>query len=447
MAPSFSRPTGSNGMETLVLQQRGPPPIPFTKEKSVSAPANSRDLFVSISLRTDPGKKDSGTFEQKVRTFSQGTAEEFIRWRMAFDEVVRAKPLTSGKSKVGMANVLLTGAAKDLFAHHLLSVNVAPPGAASDDEDEDDDAIFDATIAQLSKQYVPLDGLAKQKAYLRYHLRLGNIGVKPFVARLQELNNYLSYFPNGSRASKLPDDELIEIIDRAKPLEWHVAMLTANIDPSTMSLQEVTEYFERLELMEKLRKSAAKAATPSATTNPTGGKSTTTSTTNKKRSASGAMKTDEAKHCLLCNTTTHNTVDCFYLKKAQKMGGKKAAEPRPSYEKLREELNMLKKQASAKSTKKAHFAKRESDGSDSDESVFNMDTEEVSQTFPRANPPMQKRRKLTQHTTEIIAEITDKKGLRRVLRVLLDTGTSASIILAKFTKPSNTSSMTVRPTT
>jgi hypothetical protein len=98
---------------------------------------------------------------------------------------------------------------------------------------------------------------------MRYQLRLCNGGIKAFVDRLIEVNNYLTHFPTGNGVpAKLPNKELIEIIDRAKPLAWHVAMLTANIEPSTMSLlQEVTEYFERLELlMEKLRKLATKAS-------------------------------------------------------------------------------------------------------------------------------------------------------------------------------------------
>ena len=106
-----------------------------------------------------------------------------------------------------------------------------------------------------------MGSLSKQKTYMRYQLRLCNGGIKAFVDRLIEVNNYLTHFPTGNGVpAKLPNEKLIEIIDRAKPLAWHVAMLTANIEPSAMSLQEVTEYFERLELMEKLRKLAAKAS-------------------------------------------------------------------------------------------------------------------------------------------------------------------------------------------
>ena len=218
MAPVPSRPVNSSDVH--VLQQRGPPPIPF-KGIALNPASNTRDLFVTISLRTDPDNMESGTFEQKVQTFSQGTAEDYIRWRMAFDEVVVGRPLTTGQSKILMTSVLLGGAAKDLFKLSVLKADV---------EDVDiEELSYLSALDTLNKRYTPLDGLAKQKAYMRYQLRLSNLGIKPFEDRLLELNNYLAYFPAGDRSSMLPGHELIKIIDRAKPIEWHVAMLTANI--------------------------------------------------------------------------------------------------------------------------------------------------------------------------------------------------------------------------
>ena len=426
MAPAPSRPEMKT--EAAMYQQRGPPPIPFKKENFDKPGNNTRDLFVTISLRTDPANPESSTFEQKVRTFSQGTAEEFIRWRIAFNEVIFAKPIDNGLAKVQMAKVLLAGTAWDKFMQSVHSVRV--------EVEDDNEEIFEAALLQLNKRYVPLDGLAKQKAYMRYQLRLGSNGLKPFVSCLLELNNYLTYFPGAKYSSRLPDDELIEIIDRAKPLEWHVAMLAANIEPSTMSLQEVTEYFERLEIMEKLRKQSG--LKPAATTTNQSNKK------NKKRGATDSSKSND-KHCDVCDTNTHNTVDCFVVKKARKMGKKQADKAQPTYAKLREELNMLKTQMGKEADNKAPTKARASDVETSgDESVYNMD--EVSHQNTEAINSA-KRQKLTQRTTEVIAEITDRHGLRRVLRILLDTGTSATIILAKFTAPNSTSTKLVRPTT
>ena len=109
-------------------------------------------------------------------------------------------------------------------------------------------------------------------------------------------------------------------------------------------------------------------------------------------------------------------------------------------------MNLLKAQvAKEKGTNPKKKTCTSDDESSGDKSIYIMG-QEVSHLYA-ATINSAKRQKLTQRTTEVIAEITDQKGLRRILRVLLDTGTSASIILAKFTSPDSTSTKLVRPTT
>ena len=144
MAPAFSKPM--NGNEIALFQQRGPPPIPFKRLFPMSnAFSNTRDSFRTITLRTEPNNEDSSTFEQKVRVFADGTTEDYVRWRIAFDEVVRAKPLTTSAAKVSMANVLLIGAAKDLFANTILCIQVDP-------DVNEDDAIYEGALEALNRR-------------------------------------------------------------------------------------------------------------------------------------------------------------------------------------------------------------------------------------------------------------------------------------------------------
>jgi hypothetical protein len=55
------------------------------------------------------------------------------------------------------------------------------------------------------------------------------MSVQAFVERLNELNRYLLYFPE-KNPKKLDKYEIIEILYQAKALEWHAAMVVANID-------------------------------------------------------------------------------------------------------------------------------------------------------------------------------------------------------------------------
>jgi hypothetical protein len=53
-----------------------------------------------------------------------------------------------------------------------------------------------------------------------------NTSVQQFVERLNDLNRFLLYFPEGI-PKQLDQDEIIEILDQAKAPEWHEAMVNA----------------------------------------------------------------------------------------------------------------------------------------------------------------------------------------------------------------------------
>jgi hypothetical protein len=72
---------------------------------------------------------------------------------------------------------------------------------------------------------------------------------------LNDLNCYLLYFPE-ENPKQLDQDEIIEILDQAKERdpECHEAMVSANINIFEMSYEESVSYFNRLENLEKMRR-------------------------------------------------------------------------------------------------------------------------------------------------------------------------------------------------
>jgi hypothetical protein len=70
---------------------------------------------------------------------------------------------------------------------------------------------------------------------------------------LNDLNRYLMYLPE-ENPKQLDQDQIIEILDQAKALEWHEAMVNANIDIFEMFCEESVSYFKRLENLEKIRR-------------------------------------------------------------------------------------------------------------------------------------------------------------------------------------------------
>jgi hypothetical protein len=73
-----------------------------------------------------------------------------------------------------------------------------------------------------------------------------NTIVQQFVDRLNDLNKYLLYFPE-EHTFQLKQDEIIEILDQAKPPDWHEAMISADINIFEMNYEEDMAYFIRLE--------------------------------------------------------------------------------------------------------------------------------------------------------------------------------------------------------
>ena len=91
----------------------------------------------------------------------------------------------------------------------------------------------------------------------QHYLKLGSHTVRNFATRLRELNNYLlPYFPREKgkpEPCKLSDDELVFILNQAKPEEWQAVILGAHIELYNFDLQGTVDYFEKLEVMKALK--------------------------------------------------------------------------------------------------------------------------------------------------------------------------------------------------
>jgi hypothetical protein len=127
----------------------------------------------------------------------------------------------------------------------------------------------------------------------------------------RELNNYLPYFPREKATNtaplKLKDAELVEILNEAKPHEWHVAMLGANIELYDMDWQEAVEYFERLEVRQNIEKHHAnKADNGSKDTH----KHRKDATDRKKKKRAESDKHSES--CKVCKRKGHVAADCWF---------------------------------------------------------------------------------------------------------------------------------------
>ena len=304
----------------------------------------------------------------------------------------------------------------------------------------------------------------RQRRYMRYQLYFTTSNVLSFLHRLKQLNKYLKYFPippQNKHVHPLSDNELMEIIDNAKPLEYNQYMLQSNYDPYDKSLEEFCQYLASLELSMKF--TAAVSATKS-------------NSSNKKRKEKASNNDDDddvkvlhkCKHCK--KMVTHEAKDCWmkpgneskmpaWMKnKRRKTSEKSGSEKKKNPSFTGEQLSFLIQNAhfaaskgkKTKSVKKRQITYKQHSESESDNneevnvltkmSKF-VDSDEITTTSEQSemyfstsifNKRPRKRLKEGHVTTEIIGEIINNNKEITPIRCLLDTGTTATIVLKPF---------------
>ena len=113
------------------------------------------------------------------------------------------------------------------------------------------------TLVEVGKSYFTIMyAYQKQLVYMKHYLKLGHYKVRDFATRLRELNNYLlPYFPREKgkpEPRKLTDDELVCILNQAKPDKWQAVILGAKIELYQFDFQGTLDYFEKLEVKQAL---------------------------------------------------------------------------------------------------------------------------------------------------------------------------------------------------
>ena len=407
-----------------------PPAIPFRKASSTGA-EKKQEHTKMMKVKIDPTDEESDSLDVKVTIFEVGDAEEWVRWRIQFEELVRDVPLKDALQKTKVAKALLRGQAKEFFDTALSTLII-------NSSDEDDEEIFQAAVEQLGRHYFPSNhAWRRQRNYLRYHLFMADMTLLEFKQRLLEMNKFLNYFPipdDREEVEALPQDELVEILDRAKRVEWQRDLLTANIDPYGMSLEEYCKYLEKLEVKHRIDKALRKDHQVKAKAK-----------SMERKPDKGRPGKPAKKPCRHCGKV-HKAPDseCWTLDKSKDPRQKRKFKPTTGNERLfsAEQMESVMEALRRKAKKPPKQRKVEYEPAtfkmdnttsedDSNYSVSQLATKICFQTSKKA--PHHKKGKKEHLTTEVVAEIRNDRGETWPLRTLIDTGTSSSIILSAFT--------------
>ncbi|KAI2500432.1 transposition [Fragilaria crotonensis] len=278
-------------------------------------------------------------------------------------------------------------------------------------------------MTEVGKSYFPiLHAYQKQVVYMQHYLRLGSHTVRNFATRLRELNNYLPYFPREegkAEPSKLSDDDLIQILNQAKPEEWQAVILGANIELYKFDFQGTVDYFEKLELRQALE---AKRRKVDKSDNPEGTKKGNWNGKSADKMATAKTQSSKYKKCAHCGRANHTTKDCWFNPENKEtetcLASVRSATLHPSTENSDAEIVEM---FSPKTTISTVETKEDSDESSIYFGSFS------SEILPSKDGHGSKRQKQKHKTTEVVGEVmgTGKPG---IVRILLDTGASATII-------------------
>ena len=227
-------------------------------------------------------------------------------------------------------------------------------------------------LKQLAGNFFSEFAARKQKTYMRSNLvRPPQVPVKMMYARLKVMNAYLPSFP-GPENSPFLTGEMIDIILAMIPKKWVETMVTAKIEPRNLTIKELVDHLENLELQDESEPEEIPKK--------------------KKRefkSGGNGSQRDRKKHpnqanqtCDLCKLfkgenspawKTHSTAQCKskkYYENQLKPGNKRAN--KGSYSKERSNKRRKNMRASLKAevkkSVKAAIKKRESGVSSSDDS-------------------------------------------------------------------------------
>ena len=78
---------------------------------------------------------------------------------------------------------------------------------------------------------------------------------REYIARVNQINSYLTSFPPFQRNQALPEDEVLDLLEFGVPSTWQKEFWRQGYDPISKSISEFTDFCELLEFTKDLHDS------------------------------------------------------------------------------------------------------------------------------------------------------------------------------------------------
>lgn len=313
----------------MAQERRVPMEPPIALDRPVKRELEKGDYLV-YKLRNDPSDPTSAGYDLTIPYFRDGTPEQFLRFRKNLLKVFAGQNVTDGPGMFTIGRRLMDGDALSEFENFVTAEQLTQTVSN-----------FNRAMEAVAKHVFPAQAAKLQKRYLRRFVRKPfTMNVRKFVARIQEINNYLPFFPPqvpGEPIQKLDDDEVIDLMEFGVPRAWQKKMEEHDFDSTNTTIGEFLAFCERMERIEIGDDKSRHKDHPARN-----------GSNERKRKAdqNGTGKTGQigtGKHyCLLHgNNPTHDTDGCYTIKnQVEGMKGKTNSLKKREY-KPKQELNAI----------------------------------------------------------------------------------------------------------
>ena len=191
-----------------------------------------------IKCRSNPTDSISTTYDLSIPIFKDGNPDKFLKWVKNVKRAAKGQNMTTGPTKFALAKRLLDGGA-------LIAFENAGTAVASETNET-----FKQAIKDVTEHVFPKSAYQKQKSYMRRFLKKPrDLSTKQFVERVIHINELLERFPDPSStrtATKMPEDEILDLLEVSMPHAWQRHMRLQGFKPLERSIKEFVEFCERL---------------------------------------------------------------------------------------------------------------------------------------------------------------------------------------------------------
>ena len=269
------------------------PVIPLTRPETKISLTKQGEYSV-LKCKTTPDAEGSATYDLPIPYFKTGTAEEFLRWRRNVHRALTGQNVTTGPGQYNLTRKLLDGDA--LMVFNLKATEVGNETVTN----------YKTVMAAVTAHVFPLKALQTQKRYMRRFLRKPrDMKAREFVSRVCEINELLTEFPEADDDSKLPRDELLDLMEFGMPGSWQKVMILLDFDPVNHSIAEFVGFCERLELTEPESNRIEKKVSFNHDK----------PIPKKRKTTSGFKAGTNGKYCMLHGECGHSTEECRMMKR------------------------------------------------------------------------------------------------------------------------------------